>query len=805
MKIITKIASLTLLTLCLQLDAAQYSPGIQGVKATCAVFMKSGVLKISGAASEQFKTAYGLDAKNVCPFLSDIDAIQAFVNDPAKFDSATQMFVDDAAVQEFVGKFTQYGNLLANPKIFSTNYLDVAEDWLEHHVHASTGQAAALQEIATAIEPLTGKSAPANLDARAIKRIIASAKTIDSEEEAARKFLNELRLTFNKTTNTLESDPMPVLDASMAPIYPKEVYQSALMDYIQTTFARRLQNIMPNFSILPLINDTATPLVTTLLSKSKKSLTDYVATEAQADAVIKAMANQINATDAELKRVAAIAPAYPLAAGTLEERATELLNHLSAGGGSAGITTYLDAGLANSLYTKLSGTVVKNTRNALGLATGKKAKGKNTAINAIVAGLQADAAYVAATTAEEKVKAAITYLTSQLYQSYMWLTKDTDGTAATRLTAIPGVPAYASGSAQDVAAAAQGRITVLIDAIKALKMENDAFRSRPGAAITLAAETDANVVAAETAAASLTTLTPCVNVTGTPAAKLAALPAAVRDMASTLTTLSAGLPVHPNGATLATAIRDHINATNPAVAQLARAQADVAQLRTQLTAATATGADAAQLRIDLAAAQANVTRLEAEVAAKFDQAQVTAITSAAKSAEIATIKTALIDQAGGGMFTAFSGGFNLAGLTVDAPTATSTLSEVGNYFRECAEAANLLQTLAGLTLMPRTMADLMTQSSAAIRAKFVAAAIPAAIIAGHNASVKVLLARFNAGASKVATKALLFDWITSLNAAAATINAITPGAAQVITLTTGANDVTANKNGITDATTATAA
>ena len=835
MKILVKITSLALLTLCLQVDAANFKSGTDGFLAACQVPGVTATAKFI----DPFTKTFGVGPKAACT-PANVQAakdIKAFVNDPTKFNQGTQTFLDDATVQDFVDKFSNFGHLLGNRAIFSTPYLDIAGKWLEAKVKSEAQQATALTKIAASVADLTGSPTPP-LTRSGIEKITSQVKKIDTEEKKAREFLNELRLTFNTTTKKLEPAPMTLFDPSMAPVYPKEVYQVSLEGYIQTTFARRLQNIMPNFSLLPLFN-TPTPLNTKLLSKTKKSPSRvpadfYEKTELQAAAVIKAMAEQIRlseltlrnedpligtpvaglaatlenwadqavatvkATDGELIRVAKIAPAFTLPAGTLDARAAALLGHLSAagGGGGAAITAYLDSlKIPNPLTTVTPvltpfQTTIDTTRTALGYgttATGVAVDAQFEAIRDILSKIPTSAA---GATAEDRVKDAITYLTKQLYTSFMWLTKAQNGGVA-----IPGVPAYTSGGATDVAAATQNRIEMLIKAIETLHAEKaalttsvSALRAGAGAA---GAETDPHVIAVIAQVEKLAKqLNPCdaVHKRADATAKLPLLPVAVTQMTEALADLSngaAGLPA-ANGAALAKAIRDHIRTTavaalpaNPAVAQLATATAN------------------------LALAQAEVTRLTTEVTA----AQTATADETAKLAALPdVISQALIDQKGGGMFTAFAGGFNLTGLTADAPTAASTLADVGNYLRQCALAANELKELAISVDLPTTkigtMKDLITKSGRAIRSKFLEARIPQAVIDGHNESVQQALLRFNNIAAVAASKKVMFVWITSLNDAA---NAIGAGAL-TITLTDQANgNVIATKKGITDTTTATAA
>ncbi len=1063
MKIITKIASLTLLTLCLQVDAAQYSPGINGLKTTCAVFMRSGNLKVSGPASAQFKTAYGLDAKEVCPYLSDIDAIQTFIDNnfnagAGQFNTAkdAQGFADLVGTQSYLFA----GNIF--PLVGGQTYYQIATAQIENEVKTqtatATNQAAALTTIATSVATLRGTAAPAGGAAVDLADITAKVAAIDKAEGVARSYLNTLSLKWNPAINIF--DAAPTTRAS-------DLGAFNIAKYIETTFAGRLQFLLPvadpTFApILALAQDPAAlALDTTLLNPvTTPKHRDYSATEAQADAVIKAMANQITltnteldgvagvtgvipagplsvkasyilthmkgaivtakgaiatalngvmalagyvppaavggaapvidevalataaataitATEAQLVRVAALAPTYVFTAaqttlpqrttallthlntnlntaltantatdaeltrvaatlvpvfalpvgGTLQARATALLGKLSAGGGSAGITAYLDATLANSLYASLNTPTPPNpslidqmraainlpTSIAAGTANKKRLQAaldtdKKQQFTGIIEGLNADPIYSTAATAEDKVKAAITYLTTQLYQSYMWLNMTQELTSAPGLTpltfaAVPNVPAYSSGPSSNVAAAAQNRITALIGAIKALHAQNAALTIAAAAARiaggAAGAETDANVVAVTAEIEKLAgQLAACGTVMGgaTAAAKLPLLTPAVTQMANALTVLSAGIAAGlpaADGAALATAIKAQIETatatafkgqltafnadtlssfiTLPAAPGLTEVKANAQILlniiqtlahsagikdtagaaipavnaagpfvlaANKLAPATLaaaiekgitdkvvipvapvvaplnfTGADTLRINglttaglqatpatanafIDssitaladlvtksgVAAPFVNVNALSTECLAALSRTT-DLTTQVQRDVAAALINSALNAELG---LTALPATFNLAALTTDAPTAGATLGDVGNYLRQCALAANELKVLAGLTVTPPTMQDLMTQSATAIRDKFAAAApapvvapaaaaavIPQAVIDGHNTSLKFLVALFNAGRGVAAKNkyALTFD---PLNKAAAAINALNP-------------------------------
>ena len=1054
MKIITKIASLALLTLCLQVDAAQYSPGIDGIKTTCAVFMRSGTLKVSGPASAQFQKVYGLEAKNICPYLSDINAIQAFIN--LNFNAGAGQFNSAKEAQNFadlVGTQSYFfaGNIF--PLVGGQTYYQIATAQIENEVKTQTAgvatREAALTTIATSVATLRGRAAPAAGAAVDLAALTRSIERIDTNEKEARDYLNSIAIRWNAAAAPAKFIPSPTPSSITLAGYK-------LNDFMQKTFTRRLQQMLmsdpagwPAFA--PLVQDlAAAPLATDILNPTLTAQPkDYSAAEVQADAVIKAMANQITltnteldtvalpaavatalpagplsakahyilghmtgavvtakgaitaalngvmalagytpvapapaasapavppvidevalataaataitATDLELVRVAGtLAPAFalPAAPATLQVRATALLNKLSAGGGSAGITTYLNSLNAQAGPASFQSSI-NTVRGALGY--GLNSGDQYDVIRDIFANIPAAAA---GATAEDKVKAAITYLTTQLYTSFMWVTKAKDAAGM----ALPGVPAFV-GDAKNVALATQNRINALIGAITTLHTQNAALTA--AAAATAAAaraggvagpETDPSVIKVTTEVERLAgILNDCQAVqAGIDAAtKLPLLDAAVTQMANALTALSVdntgnpirGIPA-ADGAALVTLIQDQIkkdfsanltgrlttnitkantvlsnfidlpglaavsftnlNANAQILLNIIQTLAHSAGIKdtagaaipavnaagpfvlaagTKLAPATLaaaiekgitdkvvipvapvvaalnfTGADTLRInRLTTAGLQAtpatanafidgSITALAALVtksgvtgpftdvnalsadclAALSKTTDLTARVSGAKATWRTNVAAALINPALNAelSLTALPATFNLAALTTDAPTAAATLGEVGNYLRQCALAANELKVLAGLTVTPATMQDLMTQSATAIRAKFApaaaapapvvapaaaAAVIPQAVIDGHNAQVKFMVSLFNnvkaTNTAAQPVKTAYYGPIPALNDAADAINGINPGAAKKISFQVSATDTTplavnAKKTNITGTTVAVAA
>jgi hypothetical protein len=771
MKIVTKIASFTLLMLGLQIDAAQqYSPGVEGLVTTCKVFTRTGNFKISGPASTQFQQAYGLDAKEVCTpsMITKIQAIQQFVNDPANFNGGT--FTSPSAAGDFVNLIGDSANLFSGP-LFPTfgglSYWDLAKNQLEAELTTQTSSAQKLVPIAenlNEVVPTTrGMIGTAPLDTAQIRKL---SKNVSDDLKGGLDVLNSLQLTWNTTTQEYEATAIARKDLN-------RYHPGPLSNYIQTTFTKHLQFlVMPQPTLLPLIA-TAPPLDTSLLNPvTTPNPTDFKATEAQANEVIEAMEAQIKGTDGELIRVAALAPAFTLPNNdTLQARATALLDYLSGGGGTAGIQAYLDSHSTGAWHSAFQ-SVIDTTRTALEYPI--HSRDQYEAIQHIFN--PTPSTPLGPNSTELNVKLAIDYLTTQLYTSFMWLTKDKN--AGVR---IPGVPVYASGPATDVAAATKNRIEALIATIETLHADNEVLtQAKPGTTITKAAETDKDVLGAARAAQALAgQLTPCRNlITTAGTVDLGKFQTATQEMAAALTNLTTGMAAPAsaaNGVALATAIKTKIETAAKASVTAGFTQVEV---------------------------EAEVKKATDLLNKKLQEAQDATAAETAKLAALPRkIAANLVSDKGGAQFEAFSGGtFKLADLTLDAPTAASTLKEVGDYFRECAEAAALLKALAGSIGMPtaqiNTMQDLIIKSGRAIRSMLIstpapaaaAAAIDKAIVTGHNTSVNFIVALFNAS-TNLKVKLGYTALFGPLNAAADAINATKP-ATKALTITQTDNTVT---------------
>ncbi len=688
MKIVTKIISFALLTLCLQVDAM--SSGPTGFVSACSM----GGIKSAASLRGTFKTTFGIDS-SVCTAanIAAVQNIQAFVNDPTKFYLATETFATDVTAQEFVKQFSRFGNLLSNTSIFLTNYLDLAETTIETQTTTQaatitaqtteeTRQTAAIREIAKSLNPLSGAVTPDNLDEKAIKAIIASTKLINTNEEDARKFLNTLTLAWNKKEEEFISEPVSIFDPYLTPIFPEEVFQVSLKEYIQITFARRLQSISPvanpdfdDFIKFIQVDDegkTDNELNVNLLNpKITLKPTDYSNTEAQAKAVINAMRVQIEATnnlldDQDIKR----APVGPLS-----EKAKFVLDDMKKQISKTVVTKKPDSTPGSTKDTnvlKVIGQVEKLTK----LTPCKMVQDATTSVQKL-----------------QLLPKAVT----QMVVALNLLSVDVDKPAA-------------SGSN-------------LADVIKKAIQKSATGPARGGTG----AETNKNVKEIIEQVEKLTDQLDSCNAVkkAAEAKKLTLLPEAVTQMANALITFSNN-PVDDitklDGITFAKRITEYLEETS------------------------------------------NQKLLE-------------------------KITDDLISSNSSNLFKVLPTTFNLAELTADAPGSaankTTDLGEVGNYLRQCAEAANVLKKLAvaaGMpNVMPANMQDLMTQSLASIRAKLKAAAaakIPQVIIDSHNEFTQIRTTIFNA--LSLEKKKKNFIIIKKLNDAADAINAISPSSAKKI-------------------------
>ena len=687
MKIITKIASFALLTLCLQVDAMSSGPA--GFVSACSM----GGIKSAASLRSTFKTTFGMDS-GICTTdnIAAVQNIQAFVNDLTKFNAGA--FVNNIAAQDFMKQFSRFENLLSNTSIFLTNYLDLAATTIEtqtttqaatiaEQTTEETRQTAAIREIAKSLNPLSGAVTPDNLDEKAIKAIIASTKLINTNEEDARKFLNTLTLVWNEKEKEFISEPVSIFDPSLAPIFPEEVFQVSLKEYIQITFARRLQSISPvanpdfddfiNFIQVDDEGKTDNELNVNLLNPIiTLKPTDYSNTEAQAKAVINAMRVQIEATnnlldDQDIKR----APAGPLS-----EKAKFVLDDMKKQISKTVVTKKPDSTPGSTKDTNVL-KVIEQVEKLTKLTPCKMVQDATTSVQKL-----------------QLLPKAVT----QMVVALNLLSVDVDKPAA-------------SGSN-------------LADVIKKAIQKSATGPARGGTG----AETNKNVKEIIEQVEKLTDQLDSCNAVkkAAEAKKLALLPEAVTQMANALITFSNN-PVDDitklDGITFAKRITEYLEETS------------------------------------------NQKLLE-------------------------KITDDLISSNSSNLFSALPSTFNLAELTADAPGSaankTPDLGEVGNYLRQCAEAANVLKTLAdtanGTALpMPKNMKNLMEQSSKAIRAKFVAAPaakIPQVIINSHNEFTKLRTTIFNA--LSLEKKKKNFIIIKKLNAAADAINAISPSSAKKI-------------------------
>ena len=415
MKILVKITSLALLTLCLQVDAANanlFRQGPDGFVFTCQ--FSDGAVKKTNTLKQKFLSAYGVGSDICTPAnVTAVRNIQAFVTNATKFNQATQAFIDDAAVQEFVSDFADSGNLLGNRAIFSTDYLKIARTWLEEKVKSEATQAAALQDIATSVATVRTPGIPAaRLNAA---DIVTEVRNIDIAEASTREWLNNNNIKWNNDLKEFETNKEP--EATVGGYY--------LESYMRKTFAKHLQKLLPiasdDFSKLLSLIQTNPPFETDKLNPNTNAEPrKYFEVEAQADAVITAMGSQIDLTNEMLENAVHPALVQP---GTLSQKTQYVIAQLAAGG-SAGIETYLDSfsTIPNPLvFVTPELAVFQDTIDATRTALNYGTTNMEHQFEVIRDILKTIPPLDARATAEDKVKNAINYLTKQLYTSFMWL------------------------------------------------------------------------------------------------------------------------------------------------------------------------------------------------------------------------------------------------------------------------------------------------------------------------------------------------------------------------------------------------
>lgn len=291
-----------------------------------------------------------------------------------------------------------------------------------------------------------------------IKEIQASNNAIDAKFPGA-----------VATGQTLSDRVAAALGASTGPAAIAKATQDLtdVMAKLQAVKARSGATSADNTTFAEQTAQSITDAYTTLDTIAPVALgsTAIAATLADAATQIK---NAITSIDTSVKAGEASATAggyhVPVAGTDLATRASGVMTYL-AGNSSSSIATYLAALNPSTLGTNPAypayQALVTSVESAVPVTP---TQGFNP-IADIYQGLFANNTFSRAADTSAKTQAAIAYLTSQLYTTYMWLTKTTD------LTGKPfaAIPAYTSGTAEDVGAAAQKRVTELIKQIVTLQ------------------------------------------------------------------------------------------------------------------------------------------------------------------------------------------------------------------------------------------------------------------------------------------------------------------------------------------------
>ena len=380
-------------------------------------------------------------------------------------------------------------------------------------------------------------------------------------------------------------DPLAVSAGLPAPVAPAHVDANAAITAAETQIqqsAAQLTTIDTLIRTRAEINTTPHP---TLLERTQSAVA------------------AINGANNAIDTAAAVAPAVTVNPDTLANRITSLAALLRAGG-SVGIDTYLtsltaitQASLVGGVPTELAPLqpVIGTVRTALGYGMPGVAQ-EYDALADICTGLRAGNTYfryMSATTTQDRVKTAINYLLGELYTSFMWLTSRQNLTG-TVVNEVPDFKTLQGMTAQNVGAAAEARIKQLNGIIGTLSAQNATFRASGAGA---GAEANANVITVMTDVANLGgILTQCdaVRAAATPADKLAALPAAVTQLADVLPRLTVTIPATDlpaaNGIDLANKIRTALILRDPEIVAAATHAQQIAPHLTPCTGLVTHGA-----------------------------------------------------------------------------------------------------------------------------------------------------------------------------------------------------------------------